>query len=112
MGAKTNGAKIEAILVASTDNTARDLNLYLNVSSTNYQICTVSIPIHAGTANNVPAVNLLSALTGASPLLPIPRDANGNPYLYVDSSTPIYGAPGSTLAAGKVMNITIIGESF
>jgi hypothetical protein len=112
LAAKTNGVKLEAILVASTDTSARDLNLYLNVSSTNYLIATVSIPAGAGTTNNIPAVNLLSALTGASPLLPIPKDSNGNPYLYLDSSTAVYAAPGTTLTSGKVWNITPIGESF
>ena len=112
LAAQTNGAKIEAILVASTDSTQRSINLYLNVSATNYLICNVTIPASAGTTNTVPAVNVLSALTGASPLLPLPRDANGNPYLYVDSNTSIYAAPSSTITSGKVWNIAVIGESF
>jgi hypothetical protein len=109
---KTNGVKLEAILIASTDTSARDFNLYLNVSATNYLIGTVSIPASAGNSNSTPAVNLLSALTGASPLLPIPKDSNGNPYLYLDSSTALYAAPATTITSGKVWNIVVIGESY
>jgi hypothetical protein len=112
LAAQTNGVKLEAILVASTDTSARDINLYLNVSSTNYLIATVSIPANAGNSDSVPAVNLLSALTGASPLLPIPRDSNGNPYMYLDSNTALYAAPATTITSGKVWNIVPIGESF
>jgi hypothetical protein len=112
LGTKTNGAKIEAILVASTDTSARDFNLYLNVSATNYLIGTVSIPANSGNSNSAPTVNLLSALTGASALLPIPKDSNGNPFLYLDSNTALYAAPATTITSAKVWNIVVIGESF
>ncbi len=112
LAAQTNGAKIETILVASSDTSAHDINLYLNVSSTNYFIGTVNIPITAGTVDTIPAVNLLSALSSSASLLPLPKDANGNPYLYLDSATSLTAAPAVALTSGKLWNIAVIGGAY
>jgi hypothetical protein len=112
LAAQTNGAKIEAILVASTDTSARDLNLYLTVSATNYFIGIVSIPITAGTVDTVPSVNMLTALTSSSALLPLPNDSNGNPYLYLDPNTTLKILPGSTITSGKDINLVVMGGAF
>ena len=112
LAAQTNGAKIEAILVASNDTSARDINLYVNVSATNYFIGCVSIPAGAGTIDTVPAVNLLTALSTGAALLPLPVDANGNRYLYASSATSITAAPGTTITSTKLINLVVIGGAF
>ncbi len=101
IGTQSNGIKLEQIIVSSTD-IAHDINLYLQRSGTNYQICTVSIPATSGTIDSVPAVSVLK-----SSQLPLSTDNNGNPYLYLDSGTALYAAPAVALTSGKVWNILI-----
>lgn len=107
LAAQTNGCKLEAILVASTDTSAHDLNLYLTVSATNYLIGTISIPATAGTVDSIPQVNLLD-----SSQLILPKDANGNPYLYLDPNTSLYAAPAATLTTSDVWNIVCMGGAY
>lgn len=107
-----DGIKVEGIIVSSSDTSDRSVGLYLNAGSTNYAIATIIIPLAAGTATAVPAVNLLSALGGANPLLPLPRDNNGNPYLYLDEFTSLNAQPNANITSGKAINFAIIGETF
>lgn len=112
LAAQTNGAKIEAILVASTDPDPKFINIYLNVSTTNYLIATVNVPGAAGDVDTVPTVNVLTALYNGATLFALPTDANGNPYLYLDSNTALYAAPESTISSDDVWNIVVMGGAF
>lgn len=107
LAAQTNGCKLEAIMVSSTDTSPRNLNLYINVSSTNYLLGTVSIPATAGDTNAIPAVNLL-----ASANLPLPKDPNGNPYLYLDSNTSLTATPATSITSTDVWNIVCMGGAY
>lgn len=106
--AGTNGTKIESIIVSSTDTSNRDLVININISSTNYQIAMVQIPLTSGTVNNVTSVNIL----GNAQIPGIARDSNGNAYLYLASGTLLTVAAGSTITSGKVINIFAQGGNY
>lgn len=112
LAAQTNGCKLEAIMVSSTNATPVVFALYVNVSSTNYLMGQVNIPANAGNSATIPAVNILDALTSGSSLLPLPKDANGNPYLYLSSSTTLTALPTSSLTSSDFWNIVCIGGAF
>src|SRR5579863_3216415 len=75
----TNGTKVEAISVASTDTSARDVQLVLTISSVTYILTTVSIPATAGSVDSVPSVDILRNAQWPG----LSYDANGNKILYV-----------------------------
>lgn len=104
----TNGTKIESIIVTSTDTSARDLTFYLTVSATNYALTTITIPITAGTVNNVPSVNIL----GSVQMPGLARDSNGNPYIYIASGTTLSANAVTTITSAKVINIICQGGNF
>jgi len=106
--AGTNGTKVELINVTSTDTTARDVIVNIFNSSTNYQISQISIPITAGTINSTPSVNLLTNSQFAS----LPRDTNGNPYIYLASGYNLYIAMGTTITTAKVVTLIAHGVNF
>ena len=105
--AGTNGTKIEGLFATSTDTSARDLTIQLNISSTNYGIAIVSIPITAGTVDTVPSVNLLRQ--AQAPIFPL--DSNGNPYIYLASGT-LLTILSASITSGKVINVTALGYNF
>lgn len=112
LAAQTNGAKIEKILVSSTDTSARDVSVFLQVAAVNYLLGTVSIPINSGNTNALPTVDILSALVATVKQLPLAVDANGNPYLYLDPSTSLFILPLTTITAGKFINVHVQGGAF
>lgn len=106
--AGTNGSKVEGIYVTSTDTSARDLAIYYVVSATNYQLGQISIPITAGTLNTAPSINLLTS----TQLSGLPRDVNGNPYLYLASGTTLSIAAPVAVTTAKAINIIAQIEDF
>jgi hypothetical protein len=103
-----NGSKIENLLVTSTDTSARDISLYFVISSTDYLVGTISIPATSGSVDSVPTVNLL-----ASANLPgLARDANGNPYLYVGSTTSLAVGALTTITSGKQIQFIAQGGDY
>ena len=97
----TNGTRIDAISVASTDTAARDLQLWMNNGSVDQLLCTVSIPINSGNANNVAAVDLLRSSFG--PMLAY--DANGNRVLYVPNGYTLKVAAATSVTATKQLDV-------
>lgn len=109
---QTNGLKVESILVTSNDTSARDVCLYMTISSTNYLLIQVQIPITAGQVNTTPPVNLLAGgiTPGSFPGLPV--DGNGNPYIYLPAGATLSVNTPVALTSAKTMNIIATGASF
>jgi hypothetical protein len=101
----SNGSRISAILVSSTDTSTRDLVIGVTVSATNYDLGIVSIPIQAGTLNTAPTVSVLTAAQLAGML----RDAYGNPYLDLKNGVTLYAYAPVTITSAKQINILTIG---
>jgi hypothetical protein len=79
-----NGTKVESITLTSTDaSVAYTVQFWVTISSVNYLIGSVTLPVNSGNTAAAPPVN---ALTRANfPSLAI--DANTNPYLYLASGS-------------------------
>jgi hypothetical protein len=104
----TNGTKIEAITVASTDTTARDVQLVLTISSVTYVLATVQIPITAGNTNSAPAVDVLRHTQWPG----LSYDANGNKILYVANGAVLGIKSLTTVTAAKEIDALAIGGDF
>ena len=105
--AGTNGTRIMAITVTSTDTSARDVALKKTISGTDYLLGTFSIPITAGFINSTPTVNLMNH----SQLPNLPRDSNGNPYIQLETGTTLTIAALTTVTAAKVISVTAIAAA-
>jgi len=107
--AGSNGTKIESLNLSNTDaGSAYVVQLFVVVSSTNYLIGTVNVPLSSGNTVAAPAV---SALTRANiPALAI--DANGNPYLYLASGSSLALAVTVAITSGKTVAALAQGGNY
>lgn len=108
--AGADGTKLESIFVTNTDTAAYTLNVYFNISSTDYLIGTVNIPLSSGNTTSAPTVNLLSSAGNLGAVLN--KDPNGNTYLYLQSGTVLKVATTGTVTSAKTVTLTAIGEDF
>lgn len=104
----TNGTKIESIIVSSTDTSNRDIALYLTISSVNYLLATVSIPLDSGNTNSVIPVDLLRS----NSLAGLAWDANGNKFLYVANGATLGVSALTTVTSTKSIQFVAQGGNF
>jgi hypothetical protein len=103
----TNGSKVETFIATNTDSTnTQVLQIYLVISSVNYLIGSISVPLSSGNTIAAPAINVLTALTG------LPKDSNGNPYLYLASGTVLSCSIGIQPASAKLFNMITAGGDY
>jgi hypothetical protein len=105
--AGANGSKIIGVIVTSTDTSARDLTLSIT-NSTTYPLGTKTIAITAGTIAATPAVNLLDAAV----IVGIPKDSDGNPFLFLISGDTLTVNCLTTVTTAKAITIHAIYEDF
>ena len=106
--AGAQGSRVFSIVVASTDTTTRDLQLWLTRSATNYLIGTVNIPLSAGNINSAPSISILNN----TQMPGLPLDANGNPYIDLKASDMLAIATTTTVTAAKAINATAVCGDF
>lgn len=104
----TNGSKVESINVASTDTTARDLQLILTISAVDYVIGTLSVLANTGFTNAVPSINIMNH----SQLPIFSYDNNGNRYLYVANGAVLSVKSLTTVTTAKELDIFAFGGDF
>jgi hypothetical protein len=97
--AGSNGGVLTGISVTSDDTVSRDLNVYVTLGGTDYQVGQVNIPITAG-VSTTPSVNLLSL--GLCPWL------NPDGSWTLPASAIVKVAAVATITAAKT--ITIVGH--
>jgi hypothetical protein len=88
----SNGTKITGIYLTSFDPSATHL-ITIQLSSSSSAHCSpatscfggmaITLPVSSGSANAAPAVNAMSSATWPG----LPRDSDGNPYIYLPSSS-------------------------
>ena len=106
--AATNGSKIESIRISSTDGTARDIQLYVTVSGTDYLLGTVSVPANSGNTNALATVDMLNS----SNMNMMNTDINGNRYLYLETGFVLKAKTTSTVSASKAVQFFINGGDY
>ena len=99
----TNGSKVEAVTIYTTDTATNTVTLYINQSSVNYPLLQFIVPAGSGNTTTIPFNVLNVALM---PWLPI--DANGNRYLNLASGSALYASIASVTSAKTV---TIMAQS-
>ena len=98
--AGANGSKISALLFASDDTTARDIQWGVERGGTFYPVATVTVAIGAGTTAAAAAVDAFS--TANCPGLP--TDANGQPYLHLISGDTLKIKSLTTVTSAKLVS--------
>lgn len=97
-----NGARVDSLLVSSTDTTARDLQLYVTKDAVDYLIGTISIPANTGNTNALVMINAF-AHTNIGPFLT--NDLNGNKVLFLESGSVLKAKTLTTVTAAKAVNL-------
>ena len=103
----TGGSKITGIYITSNDSTSHTVTCQFGTASVQYGGATITTGTTLpGFTSGVPAINLLSPTNW--PGLPI--DGDGNPFIYLPSSTYLITCTYATaVTAAKVVNVAVIG---
>jgi hypothetical protein len=106
--AGANGSTIESIMVSSTDTSARDLIIIIQISSVNYVLTTLAIPLNSGFTNAVVPVDVFrhAQVPGLS------FDVNGNRQLILPASSTLYVGTLTTITAAKQISVLAMGGDF
>lgn len=96
------GSKVVAILATTTDGSGRVFDVFLNRSSTSYHLCSQTVPATAGTDGLTSTVNLLALING------LPKDNDGQPYLFLESGDILQGNNQTQVSSGKETDIIVI----
>lgn len=104
--AGANGSIITAMIVSSTDTSARDITVNITRSATNYQLSQINIPLTAGALNSAPCVNIL----GNTQLPGLEIDANGNPIIRLKSGDTLTVNAPVSITAAKTVTVFCAGE--
>lgn len=104
----TNGTKIEALMLTSTDTTSRDVQFWMTSGGTDYLLCTISAILSSGNTNSAATIDVLrhAMFQGLS------YDSNGNKILYVASGCVLKVACLTTVTAAKEIDIVGCGGDF
>ncbi len=104
----SNGSILDALLVSSSDTSARDLVFGFTVSGTFYVLSTVQIPITAGLTNAIPSVDILRSLQ----IPGLSYDAFGNRVMIIKNGFVLKAYAGATVTTAKAINVFALGRDF
>ena len=104
VSAGASGSKVLGLLAASTDTSARIIQIVLTRSSVDYIIGAVSVPAGSGTDGTNPQINLFN--TTSCPGLPVDND--GQPYLLMVSGDTLSVLSTTTVTTAKLVNVAAV----
>jgi len=104
----TNGTKIVALIASSTDTTARDVQWGITRSAVFYPIATKTVPITSGFVAGTPSVALLNVTDAPG----LPLDADGQPYLFLQSGDTLQAKSLTTVTTAKEIDLQAMGADF
>jgi hypothetical protein len=105
----TNGSKVENIVVTNTDSTAAYVvQIYITISSTNYLIGTINVPLSSGNTTSAPGINVISNSNVGT----FARDPNGNAYIYVANGAVLKVASTTTVTTAKALTFYAQGGDY
>lgn len=107
--AGSNGSKVTAVTVSSTETAnARVVQLWLTRSATSYLLASASVAVNSGFDGTVAAVNLLASYIWPG----LPVDADGQPYIFLESGDTLQASITTQVAAGKEVDIVSVSGDF
>ena len=106
--APANGVRIDALNFASTDTSARDVQLIINKSGTDYLVGTISVPIGAGNTSGAGAKN---ALADANIPLAV-ADPYGNKVIWLEGNAILKVLAPVAITAAKQITITGLAAEY
>jgi len=104
--ADTDGNKLTAITVCSTDTSDRALQVWLSRGGLFYLLNTFNVPLTSGSVIAAPPVNGLSNWTG------LPTDNDGQKYLYLITGDVLSVAVTGAVSAAKEVDVMAVYGSF
>jgi hypothetical protein len=99
--AGSNGTKITAVTISSTDGTARDMKFYAHDGSTNHLLCTVQVPANSGNTNALAPVDLFRATMCPG----LSFDSNGNREMFIKSGWSLRAGAGTAVTAAAAIAV-------
>lgn len=110
--AGSDGSKVVAVLAATDDGSATHvITLYLTRSSVDYYLGAYTLPVSSGTSGAAANVDLLAG--GPSNLIiGLPRDNDGQKYLFLQSGDTLRATFATALTAGKRIDILTVAGNF
>lgn len=110
--AGSNGSKVVAVLVNTTDGTATHvLTLQVKRSSTGYPLINYTLPINSGGDGSTASVDMFAG-GPAGLLLGLPVDNDGQKYLLLKSGDTLELTFATALTSGKNIYVHVIGADF
>lgn len=103
-----DGCRIDNIIIQSTDTSAKDMALYLNIGGTDYQIGMLSVLANSGNTNAIPSMALMSH----SQFPIFTQDSNLNRFILMASGDILKVKMGSAITAAKQINVIIQGGTY
>jgi hypothetical protein len=97
-----NGARVDSLLVSSTDTSARDLQLVVTKGGVDYILGTLSVPANTGNTN---ALAMLNALAHANIGPFLSNDLNGNKILMLESGSVLKARTLTTVTSTRFINL-------
>lgn len=100
--AGASGSKVTSLIAASTDTSARDVQVSITNGGTSFLISTVSVPAGAGSASGNPCINMFNP--NSVPGLPV--DSDGNAYIHLMSGDTLTVSSVTTVTATKLITVS------
>ena len=101
LAAGADGSKVTSLRACSDDTAARVLQISKLRSGTNYVIGSVNVPAASGTDGTAVAVDLMN-----STMLPgLPKDNDGQPYIFLESGDSLQVKSLTTVTAAKTVHV-------
>lgn len=106
--AGSNGSKVVAVLASSTDTSNRTGQIWLTRSETSYLLGSTVVPTLAGTDGSTASANLLPpSLLGS-----LPRDNDGQPYLFLESGDTLQVSFTAQVTSAKEIDVVAVAGNF
>jgi hypothetical protein len=103
--AGSNGSRLDALNIASTDTAAHDVQVLLNIGGSDVPIGTINVAIGAGNSSTVNSKNVL-----ADPNLGLTiSDPYGNRVLELPAAATVKLAMAVAVTSGKTVSVTAMG---
>lgn len=106
--AGSSGTKVVGVIATSTDTSSRTGQLWLTRSATSYLLGSVSVVTLAGTDGSTATANLLPASLMAA----LPRDNDGQPYLFLESGDTLQVSFTAQVTSAKEIDVVAISGNF